>query len=69
MPGIVRFVKLACGKHWGHPDRHAPGGRCRKCPVYRTGPHVPLGPVVARRDKDGKFPRPFEQFNEGDNQS
>lgn len=58
MPGIIKMVKLACGKHWGLPSKHRAGDQCRKCRIHarevKLLQHngVPwiavLGPVVER---------------------
>ena len=67
----IKLVRKDCGKHWGRKP-----GPCQKCPYFakqlaeeqRQGylqhngtPWIAvLGPVVARVDKNGCFPVPFD---------
>lgn len=56
----VKLVKLACGKHWGLPNKHKPGDACRKCKMHARDAHllqhngIPwsalIGPEIPRSD-------------------
>lgn len=34
MRNTIKLVKLACGKHWGNPDKKKEGDPCSKCAYF-----------------------------------
>ena len=37
---VIKLVKLACGKHWGLPDKHNINDSCNKCKMHAKDAHL-----------------------------